>query len=302
MPLRRYERRGVVWPLILVFIGAVLLLNNLGLTEFSLWSLAIQLWPAILLAIGVDILIPRRSAWGTALAILAVATVFLGSFWLMGEVSERALEGTTIRQSDDGVRTAEIALDPAVGSMVLDGRAPDNMLIEGTASQLRREQLEPEFSVSDGRAVFQLSPQYGPGVTVVLPWPRVLWDLSVASDIPLDLRSEIGVGEMQLDLSQVQVDDLNVSFGVGRAEIDLPSGRPLRARIDGGVGEIVLRVPHGSSVRVQLPEGLTAESLPPGYIERGSSALSNQALEGDPEIVITVDLGVGSFKLVESGG
>jgi hypothetical protein len=301
MSSRRYYRRGVVWPLILVFIGAVLLLNNLGITDLSLWSLAIQLWPAILLAIGVDILIPRRSAWGTALAAVAAAAIFVGSFWLMGAVGSRAAQGEAVSQSADGIRTAEVVLEPAVATVYLDGKAGSGLLIEGTAAHPGRRPLTAEFSIQQGNAVFRLAPDYDPGVTVVLPWPQLIWDLSVADDLPLDLRTDLGVGELLLDLSDIEIEEASVLFGVGRAEITLPSGQPVDVSIDGGVGDILLRVPPGSSVQVQLPDGLTVERLPAGYIERGDVARSPEALVGDPEIVISVELGVGSVRVIESG-
>lgn len=48
----RWERRGVLWPVLLILAGAILLLNNIGRLEWSLWELLFRLWPAILLAAG----------------------------------------------------------------------------------------------------------------------------------------------------------------------------------------------------------------------------------------------------------
>lgn len=49
--------RNVVPALILIVVGAILLLNNLGYTSVSLGRLISTWWPAILVVVGVSMLV-----------------------------------------------------------------------------------------------------------------------------------------------------------------------------------------------------------------------------------------------------
>lgn len=298
MSSRRYYSGGVVWPLLLVLIGGWLLLNNLGVIERSLWSLALQLWPAVLLAIGVDILIPRRSALGVLVAIIAVTGVFVGSIWLLNLVGQPLGEGVAVSQSMGEIQSAEVRLEPAIGLLQVDGNAGPGLLVEGAADAIGSNEPAASYSQTGGRGRFHLTPLERPGVTVLIPTTRTTWDLSLGDSLPIDLRVDMGVGEVNLDLADVRIDDLEASFGVGRAEITVPEQRSLAARVEGGVGEILVRVPTGSNVRLEYDRGVTTLSLPTGYQRAEGSARSPQRADG-PDISLGIDLGVGTIRVVE---
>jgi len=48
---------GLVWGLVLLAIGFLFLLNNLGYVDYDLWDLIFTFWPLILIVIGVIILL-----------------------------------------------------------------------------------------------------------------------------------------------------------------------------------------------------------------------------------------------------
>ncbi len=59
-------RRGpdLFWPIILIGAGVIFLLANLGIIPSNPWPLIWNLWPVILIVIGLDILLGRRSLLG----------------------------------------------------------------------------------------------------------------------------------------------------------------------------------------------------------------------------------------------
>lgn len=52
-------KANLVPALVLIVIGALFLLNNLGLTDLSLGRLISTWWPAILIAVGIGMLFNR---------------------------------------------------------------------------------------------------------------------------------------------------------------------------------------------------------------------------------------------------
>ena len=76
------RRGGLVGPAILVALGVVLLLNNLGYLGWGVWETLVRLWPLLLIAIGLDLMIGRRTILGSALvALLVLAALGMAILW-----------------------------------------------------------------------------------------------------------------------------------------------------------------------------------------------------------------------------
>src|SRR5512139_225381 len=99
----RERHGGVVGPVILISLGVIFLLNNLGWLDWSVWSTVLRLWPVLLIGAGLDILFGRRSMWGSLLVALLLLAVLAGAIWLdqtrpagpsaAAEAIEQSLEG-----------------------------------------------------------------------------------------------------------------------------------------------------------------------------------------------------------------
>jgi hypothetical protein len=68
----RRSRRKVGFPILLVLIGVHLLMFNLGFTSWHPLLAAFTLWPLLLVAIGLDLVLARTSRWVAAIVSLAV--------------------------------------------------------------------------------------------------------------------------------------------------------------------------------------------------------------------------------------
>ena len=79
-----YRGLSIVGPFILIGIGIVLLLQQLNMIQWSFWEVAFRLWPLIIIAVGADILIARRSYIGAVASLLVVLGLFVGGIYLMG--------------------------------------------------------------------------------------------------------------------------------------------------------------------------------------------------------------------------
>ncbi len=47
------------WPILLIILGGLLLLNNFDILPWSIWQSLIDFWPIILILIGLEILLGR---------------------------------------------------------------------------------------------------------------------------------------------------------------------------------------------------------------------------------------------------
>ena len=77
-------RSHLFWPALLIILGLVLLLANVGLLPPIAWRSLGLLWPVVLVVLGIELLVTGRISWAgvlgafVALFILAIAAGALG--------------------------------------------------------------------------------------------------------------------------------------------------------------------------------------------------------------------------------
>ncbi len=259
----RHERHGLVWPVFLIGVGVVFLLNNLGVLPWGAWQTLLGLWPVLLIAVGLDLLLGRRSAWGALLAAILVLIVLAGAVWAAvargGTAAE--LRRETIVQPLEGARRGEVEIGFGVGHLVIEAQpeATGN-LIEGVVALAADEVAVSNFRRTGDTAHYELQsrsnwrPFILPGGTM---WPaEKVWRLALSRDVPLDLRVRSGVGHSTLDLAALTVNRLNVEGNVGQVTLTLPRRGPSQIMLDGGVGELVIIVPTGAAAAIEAAGGL----------------------------------------------
>ena len=82
------------------------------------------------------------------------------------------------------------------------------------------------------------------------------WDLALAPSVPLQLDLRAGLGEAELDLSQLAVEALRLNTGVGKVALTLPAAKRIDAEVYGGVGATMLTIPAGACGRLKIKGGV----------------------------------------------
>ena len=58
------ERSNIVGPLILIGLGMLFLMQNLGIVDINIWNLIWRFWPVFLIAAGLEMVLGSRSKLG----------------------------------------------------------------------------------------------------------------------------------------------------------------------------------------------------------------------------------------------
>jgi len=297
--MERDERHiKLVGPTILIGIGVILLLNNLGYLDWSFWDI-LSLWPILLIAAGLEILVGRKSAAGAILSAFVVLGLIVGGVWLVGtgNSARTAAQTTTISEPRGGMTTAQVTLAPAVAQVSIKALNDSGNFVEGTIGQRRSERLVQNFTGgTPARLVLKTS---GISRGIVGPGKRYSWDLAFHPDVALDLGIDIGVGDINLDLSALTVDTANINFGVGDILVKLPQTGDCDINIDGGVGAVVIEVPAGTALRVEADAAIVARTLPPDYTRVNNRYTSPGYSSAEKRVNIHIGLGVGSLTIQE---
>ena len=79
----RRQRTGLFWPILLIVLGVVFLLNNTGMMTGELWGNILRFWPVVFIALALDNLFKREGVVGSALTIGLATAFLLSNFGLL---------------------------------------------------------------------------------------------------------------------------------------------------------------------------------------------------------------------------
>jgi hypothetical protein len=302
----RHYRGGFVWPIVLIGAGIVFLLNNLGVLSWDVWGALLRLWPVLLIAVGLDLLVGRRFPLGSAL--LAVVLVVVLALAVQGALplavtataSANVDRTETIAQTIDGAERATVDIAFGAGELNVAALPSDSaQLIEGTADLSRGESLRQNYRKNGEVGYFTLESagSWSTGPDFVFAEQAKSWDLNLNRDLPLDLEVDTGAGKSTLDLVNLTLRRLQLDGGVGQVTVKLPATGKYIVRINGGVGQVIVMVPQGLAARAQVDGGLGGVSAQGDFTRQGDSYVTGDYNDAENRAEIEIDGGVGQIIL-----
>ena len=251
-------RRGVFWPLLLIALGLIFLLQNFGFISGVSWLAVASLWPLLLILIGLDIAFARR--W--PLPTLAVEIAVIAAGLALVAYSPNLSPGVFVFGNGNGTGQNDVALPRGATqlNLTLNGGGIRSYHVSGGASQLvEAHSASPDLRLrvsegSNGRADVRLD-QVSNGFFHPINEGDV--QIRLASDVPTSLTINVGAGEFDVDLSDVRVTDARVNVGASSMRFVLPKpSRDIAIRMNGGASNIEIVVPDSVEARIATTGGL----------------------------------------------
>jgi hypothetical protein len=325
--IRHYN---IVDPVITISIGLILLSTTFGVLTWTSWMTVLRLWPVLLIAVGLEIFIGRKSILLSSIAVLLTLSILAAGLWFSGAVTGVdsiaqeslgiELLSEQIAQPLDGADSANVIIRSSVGALYIEALSNSDNVVEGTVYAGKNETVRQNYKLQDGEATYVLDSDFSLNVPFFnIDKRQYTWDLTLNEDTPLDLYLSLGVGESVLDLADLNISDLDIRIGVGQVTVDLPAG-DYRASIEGGVGqtvvvlpdegnirinvqcgvgEIVIRVPEDLALKVHIDRGIAGLIMPSGYVQNGDVYTSPGYSAAENRIEVFVDQGVGNIAIRE---
>ncbi|HEY46338.1 MAG TPA: cell wall-active antibiotics response protein [Anaerolineae bacterium] len=299
----RARRGGLVGPLLLIGLGVIFLFNNMGILAVSVWDVLFHLWPVILIAIGLDLLIGRRSVFGSLLVLALILTVFVGGILLIGAQDGTALIGDEIAQPLGGVTEAEISMGPAIGLIQVGSLDPgSSYLVQGKIRLMSGEDLRRDFNPDRDPASFTLRSAGQTWFPVIGGWgDEATWDLGINPEVALSMDLSLGVGKIEVDLTGLDVTAVEVSLGLGKTIVTLPDEGNFTSKISGAIGETYVVIPQGMAARIHVSTGLGTSSMPAGYTRQGDTYRSPGYESAEDRVDMDISQAIGMITVVDLG-
>jgi hypothetical protein len=287
-------RRGsFTFPILLVALGVLLLLSNLGVLPWGAWQEIVRLWPVFLIALGIDLLFARRGGrgWiGGAILVIVVLFAAMAIFDAAAPAGWTVREQAAIEEALQGATTAAVSLVCGAGPVRISTGSDPALLASGTADLRWDEDLETSRADADGRAVLRVERSAHFPFHVVRSGGR--FDVALNPSVLMDLDVRMGAGSAYLDLSGLTLRKVEVHAGAGEATVVLPDRGTVTARVEGGVGQVTVLVPEGVPLRV-VAEGLGKVEIPDGLLSDGHAHVSPGYDAAGTRIDLEAHVGIG---------
>ena len=298
-----YRRPSLFWPIILIGVGVIFLLNNLDVIRGNPWTILWQFWPVLLIVIGLDILVGRRSAAGSLIsALLAVALVGF-VIWLLiaaptinwpginlgGELKQ---ERVAYDLGDIRSATAEISF--STGQNQLYALSDSGKLIEADIQHYG--DLEWTIQPSGDRADIHVGERGSVQIFGFAAPER--WNVGLNPRVSYALDVSLGAGEATLDLSRLSLTGGSVDVGVGSAEVRLPDAGRFTLRINGGVGSLRIIASRETALRAEVNTGIGSFNNDSRLRSIGGDVYETEGFSSAQNaITLIIDVGVGSVTI-----
>jgi len=255
---RRRRPPSVFWPIIFIGAGVVLLLTTLGYLPPLSWGILWRLWPLLIIALGIDLLIGRRSVIGAIVSAVLIIVLIGGIVSIAlfaqnipgvsGWIQTPELQTQHVEYPLTGLERATVYVDWTSAPGYLSVLEDSPNLIEGDITY--RGGLTFDVKLRGDQADVKLDSSF----TGFWFWPwgertEERWDVRLSPNVPLDFTLDAGSGPCDFDLAGLQVSGLVLDAGSGPLTITLPQSVGARVELDSGSG------PFSPDARFELVQG-----------------------------------------------
>lgn len=288
----RHYGPSFFFPIALITVGVVWLLVNNGMVAAENLYRLLPLWPALLIAGGIALLL-RRVWWplgGLVWALVAAFIVYalVAAPGILPSVNTVEARHVTLNEPLEKAKSAAVQLDLSINEtrihplqnsqdlIYADLYVMDNANLDASGSEVKNVRLENSptdgFNFMNFRWIGQASRP---------------WDIGLTLSIPLNLTVDASTGSTNMDLTGMKLEGLTIMASTGSMTIILPANQAsFPFKVDGSTGSLTIRVPEKTGFDLDLDAST-------------GSLTMNVPADAGMQVVVTSG-GTGSLNLPDS--
>ncbi|HWQ71865.1 MAG TPA: DUF5668 domain-containing protein [Desulfitobacteriaceae bacterium] len=310
--------------LLFIVLGVIFFLINFGILSWGFWVSVIDLWPLILILVGISLFFKKRLPFSFVILVFLIA---LAGFSLIFGVRsapwdslryklphyiESGIPNSDNSMSTDaalpsGVTKAELKIDlndALIDLGPLDPETSQNQLCRGTYTWNNIMGDQPEFGTQqEGNSMgVYLSSNMHDGKKNNLNIKNIL-ALDLSSKVKYTLNINVGAVDGDFDFSQLEVEKLLLKTGASKFDLEFgDNGLTTEGKIDSGVSEITLVIPENAGLHVYF-DGVACETnfMGSGLLLDNKEWSSPGYDQAKTKINLDISCAAGSVHLIRSG-
>ena len=122
-------------------------------------------------------------------------------------------------------------------------------------------------------------------------------EVALSTGVPVNLNAETGAGEMTLDLSDLQIEELDAEVGAGEMTVTLPEEGDFEAHLSVGAVSLTINVPDGLEARIVRDGGLSPMSVDSRFERHEDVFVTPGFDDAESRVVLRLDVGVGDIDV-----
>jgi len=307
------------WGLFFILLGGLPLLVRAGALDPNALADAWRLWPLLLVAFGISMILGRSKAGilGTVVAALTLGiaaggTLASGSTWIGNVGGCGALGSGTDTRFEDGGTFSQ----PITAAFDLDCGTIDVSIAPGNTWRVQADYQgePPTLELSDQEIGLRSPGGFGlrrQAWTVTLPGEQVrsievsanagTSTVRLAGAILSEFKLDLNAGDARVDATGARIERLDMSTNAGRARL-LVDG-DTSGSLSANAGSLELCAPVDATLRLRVEEQLTfAHNLDERGLAQSGDVWTREGAVGAPVIDLAVEGNAANFSLDPEGG
>jgi hypothetical protein len=297
------------WGVALLTAGAVALAVQAELLPSDAVANAWRMWPLILVAIGVGLLLSRSPlaplgavVGGVVLGIIGGALLTVGPS--VGACSGEPQDDHTLDGTLDA-ETAEVEVDFDCGDLEVVTQAGsawalvargDTPRVDGEADRLELGTRDDgPFGIGGSRNEWTLTLPWRPVLDMDLSLDAGSAELTLTDTIATGLSLDVNAGDATLDLSGARVNELDVGVNAGSGTIVVDRGSTVSGTLETNAGSLNLCADERTGLAITVEDSVAfSHNLQNSGLTRSSNTWRS---ETGTQVSLRVEGNAGSFTL-----
>jgi cell wall-active antibiotic response 4TMS protein YvqF len=267
-------RRGLLFlGLFLIALGAVPLLVRAGVLDADLVAQAWRLWPLLLVALGLTLILGRSRAGilGTVVAALALGTVAGGALaastlWLgnVGGCSSTSsaadhrtedsgtFAGPATVEFDLNCGTLDVSMTPGNDWHLIAGHQGDPPRVDKSVDSLS---VHSPDVLGNRRQSWQVELPSDQTSDIAITANASTGTIALGGATLATLKADLNAGDLRIDVTEGRVSTVDISVNAGRVRIR--TGGDMHGDLSANAGSLDLCAPPDAALRIRVEEQLT---------------------------------------------
>ncbi|HEY0054337.1 MAG TPA: DUF5668 domain-containing protein [Pedobacter sp.] len=303
----------IIWGLILVFLGGILLFENLDIINFN-WHVIFRFWPVVLILIGANLVFSRDESQSSKIILIVLTMLTIGFITYKGITTEsdngfhwshnnddhdvdnekRSGSDVFLEEYNDSIKNVVLNISGGATEFILKD-STDNLfqadvdknfgnysLLSKSNDSLRtldfkmKGKTKWEFNKDDtNNAVLKLN-------------NKPVWDVNL----------EMGAGTANFDFSSFKINKMSLRGGAASFEIKLPAPvNTTTISVETGVSDIEFSIPRSASCKINVKSGLSSNDFDGFTKQADGSYTSENYKEASKTIFINFQGGMSNFEV-----
>ncbi|MDQ6711563.1 MAG: hypothetical protein M3077_14065 [Candidatus Dormibacteraeota bacterium] len=256
-----YRSRGLLFPLVLIAIGAMVLLVNTGAVSSEALLRLGDLWPLLLVILGLQLILnhtlPRQQATLIGLGATVLIVIAAVAYAALAPGSTFGTRQANFSDRVGGLTAATLDLGYNGATVAIQAGSLGDSLYQAHVDYPGSDD-PPTISLDHESGTLEIREGSSFAPLHLFGAARRHVAISLSDRIPWTIKVSGGTANAHLDLGRLQLAKLEISGGASRLDARLPSPKgTVLIDISGGVSNLTLRAPAGAAWHVAVSGGIS---------------------------------------------